>query len=90
MPFRYLCVPLYGVYLKIVDYAPLIDKVSSILLTWAGLNLSYAGRLGVISLVVQGIESFWLGVLPVLAVILDKISSMCRWFLWGSDSVRVS
>ncbi|KAI5670954.1 hypothetical protein M9H77_11318 [Catharanthus roseus] len=75
MRFRYLGVPLSGVYLKVVDFAPLLNKVSSTLLTWAGLNLSYAGRLEVISFVVQGIESFWLGILPISAAVLDIIKA---------------
>lgn len=61
MPFRYFVVPLSGVYLKVADDAPLIDKVSSILLTWTRLNLSYAGRLEVICSMAQGIESFQWG-----------------------------
>lgn len=90
MPFRYLGVLLSGVYLKIANYAPLIDKVSKTLLTWVGLNLSYAGRLEVISLVVQEIESFWLGVVSVSATVLDRITSLCRRFLWGRNSARVA
>lgn len=65
MPFRYLGIPLSGVYLKMADYAPLLDRISKTLLTWLGLNLSYVGRVAVICSVVQGIENFWLGILPI-------------------------
>ncbi|KAI5668105.1 hypothetical protein M9H77_17958 [Catharanthus roseus] len=81
MPFCYLGVPLSGVYLKVADFAPLLHKVSNTLLTWASLNLSYTGRLEVISYVVQGIECFWLRVLPISPAMLDRITSMCRRFL---------
>ncbi|KAI5666818.1 hypothetical protein M9H77_16671 [Catharanthus roseus] len=90
MPFRYLGVPLSSLYLKVVDFAPLLNNVSSTLLTWAGLNLSYAGKLEVISSVVQGIESFGLGVLPISTTVLDRITGMCRRFLWGSNSAQVA
>ncbi|KAI5676791.1 hypothetical protein M9H77_07741 [Catharanthus roseus] len=76
--------------LKVADFSPLLNKVSSTLLTWAGLSLSYAGRLEVISPVVNGIESFWLGVLPISAAVLDRIIAMCRRFLWGGNSARVA
>ncbi|KAI5668329.1 hypothetical protein M9H77_18182 [Catharanthus roseus] len=76
MPFRYSGVPLSGVYLKVADFTPLLNKVSSTLLTWVGLNLSYAGRLEVISSVIQGVESFCLRVLPISAAILDRITTI--------------
>ncbi|KAI5657412.1 hypothetical protein M9H77_26205 [Catharanthus roseus] len=65
MPFCYLGIPLFGVYLKVVDYGPLPDKVAKTLLAWSGLNLSYAGKLAVISSMVQGIKAFWLGIIPI-------------------------
>ncbi|KAI5653645.1 hypothetical protein M9H77_30832 [Catharanthus roseus] len=49
--------------LLVTDYGTLLDKVAKTLLAWPGLNLSYAGKLEVISSVVQGIEAFWLGIL---------------------------
>lgn len=36
LPFRYLGIPLSGEYLKMDDYAPLLDKVSSTLCSWGG------------------------------------------------------
>lgn len=32
IPFRYLGVPILGVYLKVVDYAPFLDRISKTLL----------------------------------------------------------
>lgn len=90
MPFRYLSIPLSGVYFKVPDYSPLLQKVANILLTWAGLNLSYVGSLEVICSVVHGIKNFWLGVLPVSTVVLDRITGLCRRFIWGSNSTKVA
>ncbi|KAI5663212.1 hypothetical protein M9H77_22535 [Catharanthus roseus] len=53
MPFKYLGIPLLEVYLKVPDYAPLLDRVTKTLVTWARRNLSYVGRLEVIFSVVQ-------------------------------------
>ncbi|KAI5682121.1 hypothetical protein M9H77_03349 [Catharanthus roseus] len=70
LPCRYLGIPFLGVYLKLVDHAPLSDKVTKTLLAWTGLNMSYACRLEVITSAVQGILSFWLGIF------------LCRQWLW--------
>ncbi|KAI5653106.1 hypothetical protein M9H77_30293 [Catharanthus roseus] len=43
-----------------------------------------------ISSVVQGIESFWLGVLSISAATLDRVTAMCRRFLSGGNSARVA
>ncbi|KAI5683711.1 hypothetical protein M9H77_04939 [Catharanthus roseus] len=82
--------PLSGVYLKVVDYAPLIDKVSKTLLAYAGHNLCYAGKLEVICSVIQDIESFWLGILPISMAVLDRLTSLYRRFLWGGNYAPVT
>lgn len=90
LPFRYLGVPLSGEFLKLADFAPLLDKVTATLCSWAGLNLSYAGKIEVIKSVIQGIQSFWLGIIPISSTVLDKISAICRRFLWGGDFAKVA
>ncbi|KAI5653650.1 hypothetical protein M9H77_30837 [Catharanthus roseus] len=77
LPCRYLGIPLSGVYLKLVDYASLFDKVTKTLLSWIGSNLSYTDRLE-------------LGILPVSAAIMDRIASLCRRFLWGGNFAKVA
>lgn len=90
MPFRYLSIPLSGTYLRVANYEPLLDKVSKTVLAWSSLNLSYAGRVEIVKSVVQGIQSFWLGVLPIPAVVLDRIIRMCRRFIWTGNFAIVA
>ncbi|KAI5652306.1 hypothetical protein M9H77_29493 [Catharanthus roseus] len=45
--------------------------------------------LEVISSVVQRIEAFWLGILPILASVLDRITCLCRRFLWGGNFAKL-
>ncbi|KAI5675421.1 hypothetical protein M9H77_06371 [Catharanthus roseus] len=85
MPFCYLGVLLSSVYLKVADFAHLLNKVSSTLLTWAGLNLSHASRLEVISVVVQGIEIFGLEVFPISAA--KDFSLLIKRFLTIRDAL---
>ncbi|KAI5658607.1 hypothetical protein M9H77_27400 [Catharanthus roseus] len=80
-------IPLLGVYLKVVDYAPLIDKISKTLLAWAGLNLSYVGRLEVIHSMIQGEEGFPTfrdKIIEVEGPITNAIRRLSSWHLGGS------
>ncbi|KAI5652831.1 hypothetical protein M9H77_30018 [Catharanthus roseus] len=86
MPFRNLGIPLSGVYVKVVDYTPLMNRVAATLRAWSGLNLSYTGKMEFINSLIQGIESFWLGILPVSGAVLDRFTCLCRRFLWGSSA----
>lgn len=90
MPFRHLGIPLSGEYLKRADYAPLLDRITSTLKAWADLCLSYAGKLEIIKTVIQGIQSFWLGIMPISTAVADRITALCRRFLWGGDNAKVS
>ncbi|KAI5658807.1 hypothetical protein M9H77_27600 [Catharanthus roseus] len=65
-------------------------KVTNSILAWSGLNLSYAGRIEVIKSVLQGIQGFWLGILPIPSTVLDRITSICRKFLWAGKAARVA
>ncbi|VFQ84375.1 unnamed protein product [Cuscuta campestris] len=57
---------------------------------WRTLKLSYAGRLELIRAVVQGVQSFWLQAFPVQNYVLERITSMCRDYLWGSKLAKVA
>ncbi|GFS30621.1 hypothetical protein Acr_00g0012980 [Actinidia rufa] len=82
-PFRYLGIPVADSRLSIAQYSPMIDKVLGYISAWAGANLSYAGRLELIKSVLQGVECFWLSILPTLAGVQAKIIQLCRNFLWS-------
>lgn len=90
LPFRYLGIPLSGEYLNLNDYAPMLNKISGILRAWGGMCLSYAGRIEVLKAVIQGIQSFWLGILPISTAVADRMTAMCRRFLWGEGQAKVA
>ena len=69
--------------LTIEQFRPLILKISDYISVWAGATLSYAGRSELIKAVLQGVECFWLSILPIPGGVRDKITSLCRNFLWG-------
>ncbi|GFY91065.1 hypothetical protein Acr_07g0012610 [Actinidia rufa] len=61
----------------------MINKISGYISAWAGANLSYAGRTELIKSVLQGVECFWLSILPTPAGVQAKIIKLCRNFLWS-------
>ncbi|VFQ86115.1 unnamed protein product [Cuscuta campestris] len=66
------------------DFSPLVTKVDEYIRKWNAKTLSAAGRLELIRAVIQGIEGFWFQAFPIHKSILDRITSLCRTFLWGS------
>ncbi|GFZ07066.1 hypothetical protein Acr_19g0000030 [Actinidia rufa] len=73
--------------LTIEQFNPLITKISDYVSAWAGATLSYAGRSELIRSVLQGVECFWLSILPIPVGVRDKVISLCRNFLWGGKAV---
>ncbi|GFZ17714.1 hypothetical protein Acr_26g0009840 [Actinidia rufa] len=82
-PFRYLGIPVADSRLTISQYSPLIDRISDSISAWAGAILSYAGRTELIKSVLQGVECYWLSILPIPAGVKSKIVQLCRNFLWS-------
>ena len=82
-PFKYLGIPVAGSRLSIAQYSPFIDKISNSINAWAGATLSYAGRTELIRSVLQGVECYWLSILPIPAGVKAKIVQLCRNFLWS-------
>ena len=82
-PFRYLGILVANSRLTIAQYNPLIDRISNSISAWAGATLSYAGRTELIKSVLQGVECFWLSILPIPTGVKSKIVQLCRNFLWS-------
>ncbi len=71
-----------------IDYKPLLDKVSGYLNAWAKKGISFAGRRELIGTVLQGVEGFWLSVLPTPLAVRTSLIGICRRFLWRRPRVR--
>ncbi|GFY91271.1 hypothetical protein Acr_07g0014670 [Actinidia rufa] len=82
-PFKYLGIPVAASRLSIAQFSPFIDKISGYISAWAGASLSYAGRTELIKSVLQGVECFWLSILPIPVGVRNKITQLCRNFLWS-------
>lgn len=62
--FRYLGIPLASNKLKISDYDCLLEKLNSKVQAWPKKSISHAGRLELIRSVLQGVQCYWMSVLP--------------------------
>ncbi|KAI3467964.1 hypothetical protein Pfo_024627 [Paulownia fortunei] len=90
LPFRYLGIPLTAEKLKTMHFALFVDKVASYINAWTRCSLSYAGRAELIRAVLQGVECFWISILSIPAAVIDRITRLCRFFLWGSRNSLVA
>ncbi|VFQ83146.1 unnamed protein product [Cuscuta campestris] len=90
LPVRYLGLPLTSQRASKRDFAPLVNKVDEHIRKWNAKTLSAAGRLELIRFVIQGIEGFWFQAFPIHKSVLDRITSLCRTFLWGSKFCKVA
>ncbi|VFQ66081.1 unnamed protein product [Cuscuta campestris] len=90
LPVRYLGLPLASQRISENDFAPLFKSVNGFLSKWKTMKLSYAGKVELIRAVIQGVQSFWLQAFPVQKYVLDRITSLCREFLWGSRFAKVA
>jgi len=90
MPFRYLGVPIAAAKLRVHHFSPLIDKIAGHIIAWKSVVLSYAGRAELIKSILQGIQCFWLSILPIPVAVIDRILKLCRHFLWDSSHSLVA
>lgn len=81
IPFRYLGIPLSSKKPNTCDYSRLVDAIRTKISAWPRHTLSYAGKLELIRSVIQGIECYWLSILPLSSNIIDLIYALCRKFI---------
>ncbi|XP_042405082.1 uncharacterized protein LOC121995400 [Zingiber officinale] len=81
---QYLRIPLAAEKLWITNYGSLFDTITRMINSWPNHTLSYVGRLELVKTVLQGVECYWLSMLPIPSVVTAKIKVICRTFVWLS------
>ena len=89
-PVRYLGLPLAPKTVSVTEFSPFIDAILGYIQKWEHQTLSYAGKLELISSVIQGVEGFWFRAFPLHSAVLDAFRSACIKFFWGGRLARVS
>ncbi|XP_073056870.1 uncharacterized protein [Primulina eburnea] len=82
LPFRYLGIPVAAKRLCAADYSDLLNNMTKKVNSWPRNSLSYAGKIELIRSVLQGIECFWMSILPIPNCVVNSIDSICRKFVW--------
>lgn len=86
LPVRYLGLPLLPNALTRADCEPLIQKVRKKLHSWQNKHLSYAGRLQLLSSVIQNIIAYWCAAFILPNKCIKDLEKLCRKFLWSGSA----
>ncbi|GKU92455.1 hypothetical protein SLEP1_g6177 [Rubroshorea leprosula] len=82
LPVRYLGVPLITGRLTNAALKPLITKITEKISSWTSRYLSFAGRLQLISSVLQSITNFWCSIFILPKRVIKSVEGICNAFLW--------
>ncbi|XP_019256268.1 PREDICTED: uncharacterized protein LOC109234654 [Nicotiana attenuata] len=82
-PIRYLGLPLTSRKWNKMDCKQLVDKITSKITAYTR-QLSYAGRLQIIMVVLFSIYNFWSAVFILPQSVVKLVDKKCRDFLWGA------
>ncbi|GJY63501.1 pentatricopeptide repeat-containing protein [Tanacetum coccineum] len=85
LPVRYLGVPLIAKRLGVKDCGCLLDKIKNKIQNWKNKFLSYAGRLQLITAVLESIHVYWAQVFLLPAIIIKDINRLLKSFLWNQS-----
>jgi hypothetical protein len=78
---RYLGVPLVSTKLSVADCKTLLDRITNRIGSWTSKNLSFAGRLQLLSSVLYSLQVFWSRIFIFPKKIIRDIDQKFNWFL---------
>jgi hypothetical protein len=87
LPVRYLGVPLITTRLSAADCGVLLEKITGRIDSWLSRNLSYAGRLQLLSSVLYSLQVYWSGIFILPKSVIKAIEQKFNRFLWNGNSV---
>ena len=87
LPVRYLGVPLISTRLSAADCGVFLDKITGHIDSWLSRNLSYAGRLQLLSSVLYSLQVYWTGIFILPKSIIKAIEQKFNWLLWNGKSI---
>ncbi|VFQ64920.1 unnamed protein product [Cuscuta campestris] len=83
LPFTYLGSPVTTSHLKSLDCDRLVAKLTAKINAWNSKHLSYCAKIRLINAMLMGVITFWTRIFILPKMVLKKIMSICRNFLWG-------
>ncbi|KAM5574961.1 hypothetical protein ABKV19_014083, partial [Rosa sericea] len=88
LPFIYLGVPIFIRHPKSEHLVPIADKVRCKLSSWKGKQLSQAGRLQLISSVIESILIYSFHIYEWPKSLLNRVQGWMRNFFWNGDPIK--
>ena len=88
LPVIYLGLPLVTKRFTSADSLPLIEHLKKRIATWTTRFLSFAGRLNLISSVLQSLCNFWLAAFRLPCECIREIDKLCSAFLWSGPDLN--
>ena len=86
LPVRYLGLPLLTKRMSVHDYNPLIQRIKQRISSWTARQLSFAGRLQLISSVIHSLTNFWMSAFRLPKQCIKEIDQLfCAFLLSGPD-----
>jgi len=83
LPMKYLGVPITASHLTKLECTALVEKIPARVHIWATINLSFAGRVMLINDIIFGMLNYWASIFLLPQTVLEKITTICRNYLWG-------
>ncbi|XP_019258261.1 PREDICTED: uncharacterized protein LOC109236524 [Nicotiana attenuata] len=83
LPFKYLGIPLATKKLSLMQWQPLIEKMTRKITSWTAKNISYAGRLQLVQSVLFGVQAFWAQIFILPAKVTKLVEGLCRSYVWS-------
>ncbi|GJR70819.1 hypothetical protein Tco_0016884 [Tanacetum coccineum] len=90
LPVRYLGLPLLTKKMGAADFALLIEKIKLQISTWTARQLSFAGRLQLVSSVIFSLTNFWMAAFRLPKSCINKIDKLCASFLWSGPDLKTT
>jgi hypothetical protein len=87
LPVRYLGVPLISNRLTAANCRVLLEKITGCIDSWLSRNLSYAGRLQLLTSVLYSLQVCWTGIFILPKSVIKAIEHKFIRFLWNGYSV---
>ncbi|XP_020678601.2 uncharacterized protein LOC110096819 [Dendrobium catenatum] len=84
--FNYLGIPITLGRTKVSDFAPLIEKIISLLAGWKAKMLSFAGIMQYIKYTITNTVAYWIRSMTLPKVIYKHISKSCSNFLYHGET----
>ncbi|GKU95211.1 hypothetical protein SLEP1_g8598 [Rubroshorea leprosula] len=86
LPVKYLGFPLVTGKLSEKELRPLMAKITDKMSSWTAKHPSFAGRVQLISSVIQGITNFWSSIFIHPKKVIREVEQKCNAFLWNNTT----